>query len=67
MDLNLRGKTALITGASRAKNHEEFEFHRRKIPATPKLNEKQRKRCSRPKNSDEKLFSTSENEMFGIV
>ena len=38
-----------------------------KIIATPKLDESNRKRVSRPKKSDDFFVSTPENEMLGIV
>ena len=61
------GRTEVITGPSKAKNRKEFEFYRRKSLATLKLDENERKQVSRLKNSDEKHFWTSENEMLGIV
>ena len=40
------GRTEVITGASKAKNHKEFEFYVRKVLATSKLDENERKRVS---------------------
>ena len=39
-------RTEVITGASKAKNREEFEFYVRKVLATSKLDENERKRVS---------------------
>ena len=60
-------RTDLITGAPKATNCKEFEFHRRKIPATPKLDETNKNDVDDRTNPTKNFFSTPENEMLGIV